>query len=85
MRQVFKNETKHINFWTDCTVLVVSDIAGVCEPPQAGFPVLQYRCVLHERVCVSHRWPLGSHHRAPSDRSAEETHCVLLFRLLFSV
>lgn len=44
VRQVFKNETKHTNFWTDCTVLVTSDTAGVYEAPQHGFPSPQYRC-----------------------------------------
>lgn len=66
VRQVFKSETKHTNFWTDCTVLVTSDTAGACEAPQHGFPSPQYRYTklsgspARERVCVSHGWSLGA-------------------------
>lgn len=66
MRQVFKSETKHTNFWTDSTVLVTSDTAGACEAPQHGFPSPQYRYArlsgspARERVCVSHGWSLGA-------------------------
>lgn len=54
LRHVFKNETKHINFWTDCIVLVASDIAGVCGPPIAWCSFLAVQmCPVREALCLT--------------------------------